>query len=116
MNWSLETAKPDETIAFGQSRKAASAPAALFSGRLRLLHVLGIAAWFGALLYFWQWWLDPAHVVDWPSYVLITVVVGWITLLPVYFIVIFSGAKVMAASAVRVPQGRVAMVVTKAPS
>ena len=116
MSWSPATAKPNETVAIDKSRKGAFAPTALFSGRLQLLHVLGIAAWFGALLYFWQWWLDPAHVVDWPSYVLITVVVGWITLLPVYFIVIFSGAKVMAATAAPVPRGRVAMVVTKAPS
>ncbi|HEV7317786.1 MAG TPA: glycosyltransferase family 2 protein [Ensifer sp.] len=89
---------------------------ALFSGRRQWLHGLGVAAWCGAFLYFWQWWIDPAHVVAWPSYLLITIVIGWITLLPVYFIAIFSGAKVATAQTGPVPQGRIAMVVTKAPS
>ncbi len=89
---------------------------ALFSGRLQMLNILGVTAWFAAFVYFWRWWLDPAHVMDWPSYILITVVVGWITLLPVYFIMIFSGAKVATVSNGPVPRGRIAMVVTKAPS
>lgn len=98
---------------------AGDAPAplvALFSKRMRIANAFGIAAWGAAFLYFWAWWLDPTHVTHWPSYVMITIVVGWITLLPAYFIFIFAGAKVAGKSGHAVPQGRIAMVVTKAPS
>ena len=66
---------------------------ALFSGRLQMLNILGVTAWFAAFVYFWRWWLDPAHVMDWPCYILITVVVGWITLLPVYFMGLVMGFR-----------------------
>ncbi|MEI2301645.1 glycosyltransferase family 2 protein [Ensifer sp. MJa1] len=100
----------------GRARQVGPQLTALFSGRLQIMNSLGIAAWLVAFVYFWSWWLDPAHVLGWPLYVLITVVIGWITLLPLYFIMIFSGAKVATASTGRVPAGRIAMVVTKAPS
>ncbi len=89
---------------------------ALFSTRMRIANGFGIAAWIVAFLFFWAWWLDPAHVTHWPSYVMITIVVGWITLLPAYFIFIFAGAKVAGKNGRAVPNGRIAMVVTKAPS
>lgn len=72
---------------------------ALFSTRMRIANGFGIAAWIVAFLFFWAWWLDPAHVTHWPSYVMITIVVGWITLLPAYFIFIFAGAKVAGKNA-----------------
>ncbi|HEV7309039.1 glycosyltransferase family 2 protein [Ensifer sp.] len=98
-------------------RRQGVAPlSAVFSGRLLVLNCLGTAAWVAALVYFWMWWIDPAHVLDWPSYILATVVVGWVTLLPIHFMMIFYGAKVATEKTGPVPEGRVAMVVTKAPS
>jgi len=99
-----------------QVRHARPRLTVLFSGRLQMLNMLGVTAWFAAFVYFWRWWFDPVHVMDWPCYILITVVVGWIILLPVYFIMIFSGAKVATVDTGPVPRGRIAMGVTKAPS
>jgi cellulose synthase (UDP-forming) len=67
------------------------------------------------LAYFWIWWLRPEHNIGAFSYVLNLIVIAWLTLLPLYFILILSRARVPAQ--LPVPAGyRVAMVVTKAPS
>jgi cellulose synthase/poly-beta-1,6-N-acetylglucosamine synthase-like glycosyltransferase len=68
-----------------------------------------------ALAYFWIWWLRPEHNIGTFSYVLNLIVIAWLTLLPLYFILFLSRARVPAQ--LPVPDGyRVAMVVTKAPS
>jgi cellulose synthase/poly-beta-1,6-N-acetylglucosamine synthase-like glycosyltransferase len=69
----------------------------------------------GALVYFWVWWLQPEHNIGTFSYVLNVIVIAWVTLLPLYFILILSRARV--PTELPVPAGyRVAMVVTKVPS
>lgn len=88
----------------------------LFDRRGKTLYLMGIALWASAMVYFWMWWIDPAHNSWSFGYWLVTAVVGWITFLPLYFIAIFAGAKRMSGDLV-LPQGsRIAMVVTKAPS
>ena len=87
----------------------------IFSGRRRFGYWMGILAWLAALGFFWTWWLDPAHVIGWGSWIIVTLVVAWVTLLPAYFIFIFLGARRVSRTA-PLPQGRVAMVATKAPS
>jgi cellulose synthase (UDP-forming) len=68
-----------------------------------------------ALVYFWIWWLRPEHNIGTFSYVLNVIVIAWLTLLPLYFILILPRAYVPAQ--LPVPPGyRVAMVVTKVPS
>lgn len=116
MNWTTTFGGWQRSVDLRRAQRTMPRLTSLFTGRLQALNSLGIAAWIAGFLYFWSWWFDPAHVLGWPAYILITIVVGWITLLPVYFIVIFSGAKVATASTGPVPQGRIAMVVTKAPS
>ncbi len=87
----------------------------IFTGRRRFGYWLGILAWLTALGYFWEWWLDPAHVIGLGAWLILTLVVAWVTLLPAYFIFIFLGARRVSSTA-PLPQGRVAMVATKAPS
>ncbi len=75
-----------------------------------------VATWLAALLVFWTWWLQPEHYVGVLGFVLSTIVLAWVTLLPLYFIVIFSRSRV-PSQALAVPSGyRVAMVVTKVPT
>ncbi|KPH09910.1 glycosyltransferase [Rhizobium acidisoli] len=100
-----------------RSAKAASANAfdAVFAGWSRVVYGFGILCWLAALGYFWIWWCQSAHIISWTAFVLITLVLGWITLVPAYFILIFLDARTVSPQA-RLPEGRVAMVVTKAPS
>jgi cellulose synthase/poly-beta-1,6-N-acetylglucosamine synthase-like glycosyltransferase len=75
-----------------------------------------IAILLAALVYFWIWWLRPEHDIGAFTYVINVIVIGWQTLLPLYFILILTGARI-PSSKIAVPPGyRVAMVVTKAPS
>lgn len=87
----------------------------VFSGRLKLVYGIGAMTWLSATLYFWYWWLSSEHVGSWPLFLAMSIVIAWITLIPLYFIVIFFGARRMKTS-VQPPRGRIAMVVTKAPS
>lgn len=60
--------------------------------------------------------VGPAHPcrILWPTFLLVTLILAWVTLLPAYFILIFLDARQVRSSA-DLPKGRVAMVVTKAP-
>lgn len=87
----------------------------VFAGWNRTAYLLGIGGWLVTLAYFWIWWLDRDRVIDWPYYTVVTITLAWITLLPSYFIFIFLNAKVVDRRSL-LPRGRVAMVVTKAPS
>lgn len=88
----------------------------LMSGAQRVEYLIGISLWLAALVYFWAWWLDPAHYAGPVGYVAATATVAWVTLLPAYFIAIFYRAR-KPSGALRLPAGsRIAMVVTKAPS
>lgn len=88
----------------------------VFQGRWYVFYWLGIALWAAALVFFWGWWLDAGHVISMPYFILISGIVAWITLVPAYFIFIFLHAKRMKPMGGKLPAGRIAMVVTKAPS
>ena len=88
----------------------------VFTGRRKALNLAGIALWLAALLYFWAWWLDPAHIYTPIRFGTVTAVLLWVTLIPAYFIVLFSNAKIPNRLAKPFAADRVAMVVTKAPS
>jgi cellulose synthase (UDP-forming) len=78
-----------------------------------LVTLVGI--WFGALIWFWTWWLRWDHVVSWPGMLLSSSLVGWTTLLPGWFFY-FALRMRRANPNLALPDGRIAMVVTKAPS
>ncbi|ERM01105.1 hypothetical protein Q644_23480 [Brucella intermedia 229E] len=89
----------------------------IFTGRKRVEYVVGIVLWALALAYFWQWWLISATPNHLAGYILVTALLAWITILPLYFITIFFHAARPPTGPLRIPAGsRVAMVVTKAPS
>ncbi len=90
--------------------------APLLNGTQKLEFMVGCAAWLAAIIYFWSWWLHPTHVIGIGYFALVTAVLVWVTFEPLYFLVMFSGAK-KPAGILRLPSAsRVAMVVTKAPS
>lgn len=90
--------------------------APIFTGRKRAEYVVGIVLWALALAYFWQWWFISAKHNHLLGSILVTALLAWITILPLYFITVFFHAA-RPTGPLRIPAGsRVAMVVTKAPS
>ena len=76
----------------------------IFTGRKRVEYVIGVAIWATALIYFWQWWiLDAVHTHLLGS-ILVSALLAWITILPVYFITIFFNAR-KPAGPLRIPAG-----------
>ena len=88
----------------------------ILTGRRKAAYVAGVSIWLAALAYFWMWWLRPDHVIDPAWFVVISAILAWTTLMPLYFVIIFY-KSVKPAGPLRIPSNtRVAMVVTKAPS
>ncbi|QYA16672.1 glycosyltransferase family 2 protein [Rhizobium sp. AB2/73] len=88
----------------------------VLQGRQRAEYVVCATLWLAALVYFWSWWLTPAHHVDPMGSVLLTLVLAWVTIIPAYFIIVFFRAE-KPTGQLRLPaRSRIAMVVTKAPS
>ncbi len=88
----------------------------ILQGGDRTAYLLGAGLWLAAFLYFWIWWLKPEHNIGAAAYCFVSVLLAWITVIPVYFLIVFFGGRRLAGP-LRLPAGsRVAMVVTKAPS
>ena len=88
----------------------------ILTGRGKAQYVAGALIWFAALAFFWVWWLEPEHIIGTTSFVVVSALLAWTTLQPLYFVVIFF-SSVKPAGPLRIsPDTRVAMVVTKAPS
>jgi cellulose synthase (UDP-forming) len=88
----------------------------LMSRAQRAEYLAGVSVWLAALIYFWAWWLDPAHYAGAARYVMATAAVAWVTLLPAYFLAVFYHARIPSGPLRLPPGSRIAMVVTKAPS
>lgn len=102
----VRTAAPADALRF----------APILTGRQHRAYLASAALWGMSVVWFWAWWLDPAHVVSLPRFLLVSLVLAWVTLQPLYFIAIFNRAR-RPIGALALPDGaRVAMVVTKAPS
>jgi cellulose synthase (UDP-forming) len=80
-----------------------------------MLHQGAVLAWGVAVAYFWVWWLRPHHNVGTTWFIVNSAVLGWITLVPLYLLCLYIRGRISALEA-QPPAGRVAMVVTKAPS
>lgn len=88
----------------------------LLTGRRRVKYELLAALWAGGAVYFWAWWLQPAHILPGPGYWVATIALIWLFFLQLFFIVIFRRAEVPAASPPSPGTARVAMITTKTPS
>lgn len=97
-------------------QSTASSLVPVLQGRLRFEFILGCIAWAVAFLYFWIWWLEPAHNIGTWTFAYVTILQAWITFLPAYFLMIFFNGKKPAGPMMLPTKSRVAMVVTKAPS
>jgi cellulose synthase (UDP-forming) len=88
----------------------------LLSRSQRLFYCAAIGLWLIVFVSLWIWWLQPEHNLGTARLIFNSLIVAWLTLLPLYFLSIFIHARV-PARAIAQPSGmRVAMVVTKAPS
>lgn len=78
------------------------------------------ALWVAAALWFWAWWLNPAHVdAGWTGlakFGIVTLILGWITFLQAFFLAFALRAVRSAAPDPARLRLRVAMIVTKTPS
>ena len=109
----MTTCATSETRGLRLSQKPLLAP--VLRGYRRAEYFVGVTLWLAALLYFWIWWFNPSHHFSLFGSALTTYELAWITLMPVYLIVVFAGAR-QSVGPLRIPAGsRVAMVVTKAP-
>ena len=87
----------------------------LLDSRQRMLHLGAVLAWAVAVAYLWVWWLRPHHNIGTTWFIVNSAVLGWLTLVPLYLLSLYIRGRISALEALP-PAGRVAMVVTKAPS
>lgn len=97
-----------------QSRPAFLVP--LVPDRRRRWYRVLAVLWLLATLFFWQWWLRPAHNIDALRYWSVTALLAWAFFLQAYFVFItMRGVRSSAPDPVP-GQWRVAMIVTKTPA
>ena len=88
----------------------------LLSPTQKFIHSSAALGWVVAVIYFWTWWLDPSHNIGTAWYVLNSMVLAWLTAVPLYFLCLYTRASLSRSDIELDPACRVAMVVTKAPS
>ena len=88
----------------------------IFSRRQMATYAALCAAWAVAVMYFWVWWLDPAHFVGWVPFLFATIPLLWLHGLQLFFVYVLLHASRSAAPDPVPGQWRVAMIVTKTPS
>ena len=98
------------------ARRRPETLAPVFAGGRRVVYLAGVLGWLAGLVWFWQWWFRPEHFISLMPFVTLTVIMAWITLLPAYFIYLFGRSRQARHIARQCVPGRIAMVVTKAPS
>lgn len=79
-------------------------------------YVVLTVCWFPAAVFFWHWWLTPAHFIDWPRFLIISLPLAWVFLLQLFFLYVLMHASRSAAPLPAAGTFRVAMIVTKTPS
>src|SRR5215207_3908826 len=87
----------------------------VMSTRQRWIFRLLVALWMAAASSFWMWWLQPDHFVSWIGLLFTSLPLLWGTWLPGWYLFFVHRMRQLAPST-RLPEGRVAMIVTRAPS
>lgn len=88
----------------------------LLSGPQSVKYSIAFAVWVALAVYFWTWWLQPSININSVSYAVLTLGIGWLFFVQVYFLVIFMRARVSSARIEDLGTCRVAMVTTKTPA
>ncbi|MDX8466359.1 glycosyltransferase [Mesorhizobium sp. VK23B] len=88
----------------------------VLSSRQQSILRLGLAFWIVTLFFFWSWWLRPQHIEHIGPYAFATLVLAWLTLMPMYFLLNVHASRKSSKLHTIPRRSRVAMVVTKAPS
>jgi cellulose synthase (UDP-forming) len=88
----------------------------LMSPGQRTEYLLCVCAFLLVLGFFWLWWLEPDHNINTLTFILSSVTLAWVSLLPLYLLLIFGFSRTPAKGLSLPTNLRVAMVVTKAPS
>ncbi len=88
----------------------------LMTGAQRTEYIICVAILLSAIFFFWKWWLQPEHNINTTWFILSSIALGWVSLLPLYLIFFFARSRVPANNLPIPGHYRVAMVVTKAPS
>jgi hypothetical protein len=73
----------------------------LMSRAQKIQYWIWLAFLLGSLTYFWIWWLRPEHNIGTFTFLVNLIVIAWLTLLPLYFILILSRTMIHCA----VPMG-----------
>ncbi|WP_217902143.1 glycosyltransferase family 2 protein [Rhodococcus sp. OK302] len=71
--------------------------------------------WLASVAVFWWWWLAPEHRFGWFGFVVNSALLAYLCLLPAYFLVAVNRLRKVNPE-LRIPDVRVAIVVTRAPS
>ncbi len=88
----------------------------LLSSGQKAKYLILIGLWTLLAFYFWQWWFTPHHNIGMGRYVLVSVCLGWVFFLQLYFLTMFLQARTTNPDTTVPDSLRVAMVVTKTPS
>lgn len=100
----------------GPAAKASGFTVSIFSRRQMATYLALCAVWAVAVVYFWVWWLDPAHFVGWLPFLFATIPLVWLHGLQLFFVYVLLQSSRSAAPDPVPGQWRVAMIVTKTPS
>jgi cellulose synthase (UDP-forming) len=88
----------------------------LMSPAEQIVFITLAGIWLSTLVAFWVWWVRPEHNFDNARFIANSVLLLWTTVIPGYFVAVFSRARLPNPDIVLPKSWRVAMVVTKAPS
>lgn len=110
---------PPDGPAFGGRAPALRTEATSFvsvlprAGRLKV--AILVTGWLACLVWFWVWWLQPAHRVGWVGLVVNSALLMYLSLMPLHFLVPILRLRRFDPG-IEVPLVRTAFVVTRAPS
>ena len=68
----------------------------IVTGRRKTAYVAGVSIWLATLGYFWVWWLRPDHVIGLTWFIVISAILAWMTLMPLYFVTSHSPISLLS--------------------
>lgn len=87
----------------------------VMTSKQKIQYRLLVFIWLINLTVFWVWWLQKGHVVTFSGMFINSLVLLWSTILPAYYF-FFVGRMRKPNPALNLPEGNIAIIVTKAPA